>query len=158
MRLTDWLFWGVVLSGVSLDQLSKFLVVEWLDERNSVHFFRYFSFNLVKNKGICFGLFASGSLTWLTIFLSIALVFCLIFYVTVRRKLPAGEQVSLGMMVAGVSGNLIDRIRVGGVIDFIDFHVWPVFNLADSLIVTGVFLYGILMIRSRNGTCLYQNW
>ena len=55
-------------------------------------------------------------------------------------------RVSLGLQLGGALGNLIDRVRLGHVIDFIDFKVWPVFNVADSCVVVGVVILAILML------------
>ena len=57
--------------------------------------------------------------------------------------------IGLGLQLGGALGNLIDRIRVGYVVDFIDFKVWPVFNIADSSIVVGVAILALSMLRDE---------
>lgn len=57
----------------------------------------------------------------------------------------------LGLILGGAIGNWIDRIRFHAVIDFIDFKIWPVFNLADSFITIGVFLYILSMFKTKEG-------
>jgi len=56
-------------------------------------------------------------------------------------------RVSLGLQLGGASGNLVDRLRVGRVTDFIDFRIWPVFNLADMAIVSGVIILAFCLLR-----------
>ena len=70
------------------------------------------------------------------------------------RHLSAGQwlvKLSLGLQLGGALGNLLDRLRYGHVIDFIDFKVWPVFNLADSAITVGVAILAYCLLRSERG-------
>jgi len=72
----------------------------------------------------------------------------LVFY----RRFPLTHwllPVSLGMQIGGAIGNLVDRLRFGHVIDFIDFKFWPVFNVADSCIVVGVAVLAFLLLREK---------
>jgi signal peptidase II len=98
----------------------------------------------VNNTGAAFGLFQDRSF----IFVIIAVVaVVLIFYY--YRRLSADAWVirfGLGLQLGGAIGNLIDRIWFGHVTDFIDFRVWPVFNIADSAIVAGVFVLGYYLL------------
>ncbi len=100
------------------------------------------------NPGGAFGLF--GSLPALFVAISVLVVLVVLF---VSRDLPsAGAAVGLGLVLAGALGNLTDRaIRgqgfSGEVVDFIDFHVWPVFNLADAALVVGAAVLLISGIR-----------
>lgn len=57
------------------------------------------------------------------------------------------DQVSLALILGGAMGNLIDRVRLGAVIDFLDFRIWPVFNVADSCITVGVILTLLRLLR-----------
>lgn len=105
-----------------------------------------FTFTLVTNTGAAFGLFKDGGLFFTL--LALAVVSGIIFY---ERRIPLHPwwlRTSLGLMLGGATGNLVDRIRFGEVIDFIDFQFWPVFNLADSAIVLGVGLVAIYLWSS----------
>lgn len=62
-------------------------------------------------------------------------------------------RLALGLILAGALGNLIDRIFLGYVIDFLDFRIWPVFNLADSAITIGAILLGWLILSPKKQTC-----
>lgn len=103
-----------------------------------------FSFTHVSNTGAAFGLFPGGSFIFTLIAIVVALVIVVYNY-----GLPSGNRVlrlALGLQVGGALGNLVDRLRLGHVTDFLDFGPWPVFNLADTSIVGGVVLLGLLML------------
>ena len=102
-----------------------------------------FNIHYVQNTGAAWGIFA-GLNGWL-IALSIGMLGFIIFF---RRSFMAehpAHRVAVGLMIAGIVGNLIDRIRLDYVVDFLDFywktHHFPTFNVADSAICTGVGLY-----------------
>jgi len=105
-------------------------------------------FNLVyvRNPGAAWGIL--GKQGAVLIVLSIAVLFLLIVY---RRSFLAdgiGHKIVFGLMLGGIVGNLVDRIRYGWVTDFLDFHIgarhWPAFNIADSAICIAVGLYLII--------------
>jgi signal peptidase II len=92
----------------------------------------------VSNTGVSFGM-AQGRSEVLSL-LSVAIIVALLWY---RRQVPPGARwlnVALGLLVGGALGNLLDRLRIGHVTDFLDFQFWPVFNVADSSIFVGVCL------------------
>ena len=96
---------------------------------------------LVKNTGIAFGLFPDQKIISFIV-PAIIIVLVMIFH----KQLHEGKgprKYCLVMILAGAIGNLIDRVRYGAVIDYIDFRIWPVFNFADTLICTG---FGALIL------------
>jgi signal peptidase II len=98
----------------------------------------------VSNTGAAFGLFQSGNLI-----LSIVAVVVSIVIILYNRHLPAHlywYRLALGLQLGGALGNLLSRVRVGHVTDFLDFGPVPVFNVADMCIVTGTILLGFLML------------
>lgn len=102
-----------------------------------------FRFTHVPNTGAAFGLFPTGSLFFAAMAVIVALA--LIYY---NFVLPAGHRalrVALGMQLGGAIGNLLDRIRLGHVTDFLDFGPWPVFNVADTAVVAGAVLLAWIM-------------
>jgi signal peptidase II len=127
----------MVLLSVLLDQTSKYLVVGFLSEVRSFSVFRYFSLTLVKNTGICFGILNNLNLRIFIIAASF-IIGIAIFISIIRYGKDKQMLIASGLIEGGIIGNLIDRLRIGAVIDFINFHFWPVFNLADTFIVTGV--------------------
>jgi len=105
---------------------------------------QYFRFTHVSNTGAAFGLFPSGSI----LFAIVAIVVS-IFIIIYNQVLPARHQlfrVALGLQLGGAVGNLLSRLRLGHVTDFLDFGPWPVFNVADLCVVTGVIMLGFLML------------
>jgi len=107
----------------------------------------YFRITHVSNTGAAFGLFPEGSLIFAVIAVVVGAVIIVYNY-----RLPAGHRmlrVALGLQLGGAFGNLVDRLRLGHVTDFLDFGPWPVFNLADMAIVAGVIILGFLMIQEE---------
>ena len=141
----------IALLVIVLDQLSKHYVVLNLHlgvPWNPIESLsRYVSFTYITNKGAAFGMFPTLS-TFFTVIPIIVVIVILIYY----RHLSNGQwamNVGLGLQLGGALGNLIDRIRVGHVVDFIDFKVWPIFNIADSSIVIGVAIFAISILRDE---------
>lgn len=137
-----------------LDQLTKWLARDNLWEPPiRVEVFGFLDFVPVENRGISFGLLQSegGLGVWLISAFALVVSAGLgIWLYRTRRKWPA---LALGLIIGGALGNVIDRLRLGWVIDFIDFHVntwhWPAFNIADAAITVGV---GMLLIDGLFGT------
>jgi signal peptidase II len=144
------IFYPVAFFSILADQFSKYWMCNLLHEELSLNIFRYFSLTLVRNTGICFGMFNTVNVTIPIIIASvvIAVIISLYFYKFAgNSRLMA---VALGLIEGGIIGNLIDRITIGAVIDFIDFHVWPVFNLADVCIVSGIGLIFLKQIKKHD--------
>lgn len=113
-----------------------------------------FHITYVNNPGAAFGLLANKTPVFIGVTLVVA-VFILLTY----NYLPPGRpllRLALALMLGGAMGNLIDRVSFGYVIDFLDFRIWPVFNVADMAIVTGVVLlcWYILVIAGKQGRAL----
>jgi signal peptidase II len=138
---------------VVADQVTKQIVRDRfaLGESRSV-IDGFFSLTYVRNTGAAWGLFSSQN-TWLTV-LSVVMLVLLVVY---RRSFLGDRilhRIALGLMIGGIVGNLMDRVRLGWVTDFLDFNLWgyawPAFNIADAAICTGVGLYVLTSIgRSR---------
>ena len=95
-----------------------------------------FTIHHVQNSGIAFGLFASAT-PIVTVLTALAVAWMLVFFARSGSRHPV-LPVALGLLIGGSVSNLLDRIRLGHVTDFLDFRWWPAFNLADSFIVVGV--------------------
>ncbi len=144
-------FYAVALFSILADQFSKYWMLIFLrEEPSSFNIFRYFSFTLVKNNGICFGVLSNASIKIPVIIASIAIAAAIIAYLNRFTGSSRQMAVALGLIEGGIAGNLIDRIRTGAVIDFINFHVWPVFNLADVCIVSGIALIILKQIKKSH--------
>jgi signal peptidase II len=138
-------FYLIALAVIALDQISKLLVTSRLPFGMSVPAVQDVLYiTLVRNRGGAFGLFQSwaGALIIITLAAAIAII------VVTRRggAMPRLLGVALALQLGGALGNLIDRLRFGYVVDFFDFRVWPVFNLADSAITVGVALLAYYLI------------
>jgi len=133
-----------------LDQSSKLLAVRSLLLNQSLPLIKgIFHLTLIHNRGAAFGILKNQ--TPLFIFISISAV--ILIYLALRNNKCKGYtfyNISLALILAGALGNLIDRIRLGCVIDFLDFRIWPVFNVADSAITIGAILLGwSILIKNR---------
>ena len=130
----------IVVAGaaVAADQLTKFVVASALTIDSGISIVGPLSIHHVRNSGIAFGLFSSrtSAVILLTTFAVGAMV---VFFARSAQRHPF-LPVALGLVLGGSLSNLVDRIRLGYVTDFIDFRWWPAFNLADSFIVVGVAL------------------
>lgn len=129
----------VILLTLLIDQFSKALIKYFLVEGQSVPVIPHiFHLTYIRNPGAAFGLFAHQ-----TIFFIVASVVVLVLALVAIRHVPENRwlfRLSLGLLLGGNGGNLLDRLRSGLVVDFLDLRVWPVFNLADCAIVLGAFL------------------
>ena len=106
---------------------------------------RWVSLTYVTNTGVVFGLFPDHGIIFMVI--SVVVIVVIVLY---YRHLPGDQwliQTSLGLQLGGALGNLLDRLRYGHVIDFIDFKVWPVFNVADSSVFVGVVILAFHLLR-----------
>lgn len=131
-----WLF-VLPLAVVILDQFSKYIVVENMAQGESIPIIEeVFHLTYILNPGAAFGMFAHNRL----FFIAIAVVVIGII-IWARREILASPwevKAGCGLFLGGAIGNLIDRARQGLVIDFFDFRIWPVFNIADIAICIGV--------------------
>lgn len=135
---------------VIFDRLTKILFSHTLSLGESLPVVRnIFHITLVQNTGIAFGLFKNHGVVFIII--PLIMIFLLVFnfyqYNYNNEKFSRLYVTAVSLILAGAIGNLIDRIFYGYVIDFIDFRIWPVFNIADSAITVGAFLL-ILQLNS----------
>jgi signal peptidase II len=130
------------------DQLTKEIVGRTLAVGESVDLVGPFSLHHVQNSGIAFGLFASRTTIVIGV-TALAVGWMLWFFARSGRRHPV-LPVALGLVLGGSLANLVDRIRLGHVTDFLDLEAWPAFNLADTFIVVGVaVLFGALVLADR---------
>ena len=134
---------------VLLDQTTKVFVQKTMTLHQSIPVItNFFSLTYIRNAGAAFGLFSgSGGGLRTMAFIVISLV-ALVIFGLLYAKTPREDRtlrLALSLVMGGATGNLIDRIRIGEVIDFLDFYFrsyhWPAFNVADSCISTGVGLF-----------------
>ncbi|MGH6912339.1 MAG: signal peptidase II, partial [Geminicoccales bacterium] len=129
--------WTVALLVVGLDQLTKWAALYLLDlPSRPIEVTSFFNLVMVWNRGVSFGMFSTGGplAPWLLSGLALAVVIGLAIWL--RRTEHWLIAVGLGLVIGGALGNVVDRLRYGAVVDFLDFHVagwhWPAFNIADA--------------------------
>ena len=136
------LIWILILLGsVAVDQLSKWLIVRYLDPTEPFVIWEgVFRFSYVENEGAAFGMLADQR--WIFMVLSVVAIVALLLYLWKWPPESKWACVAIAIIAGGGVGNMIDRVRLGYVIDFIDFYpipeIWPwVFNVADACVCVG---------------------
>lgn len=122
---------------ILLDQLTKLIVVSTMQEGQSIPLiYDIFHLTYILNPGAAFGMLAHSR----TFFIIVALVVLALVWWFRKEILDEPLEVRYGaaLFIGGAAGNLIDRINIGAVIDFFDFRIWPIFNVADIAICVGV--------------------
>lgn len=141
----------LMLVGVFIDQISKYLVVIYMDLYESVSVIPHvFNFTYIRNSGAAFGSLTESR--WVFMIASTVMIVAILVFMFVKKPKSKLLLWALTLIVSGGIGNMIDRIRLGYVIDFIDFCAFPklwmwTFNVADSFVVIGaglIILYLIL--------------
>ncbi len=142
-------FVGICASVMTLatDQGSKALVLANAETlATGVPIFRGLNLIFHRNYGITFG-FLQNVPWWILAVIAAAIVLFLV--ISLIRATRTAETVAYGMVIGGALGNIVDRLRFGGVTDFLDFYVgtahWPAFNLADVFVVCGI---GVLLVAT----------
>ena len=133
----QWLGLGAIaLAALAADQLTKRIVTDHLRLDEGIRVVGPFWIHHVVNSGIAFGLFSSATPV-VIVLTAVAITWMLVFFARSGARHPV-LPVALGLVIGGSVSNLLDRVRLGYVTDFLDFRYWPAFNLADSFIVVGV--------------------
>jgi signal peptidase II len=144
-----------------LDQLSKLAVLGFFaahaPEYRLIKITPFFDLVLTYNHGMSFGLFDHGSEFNTALFSAVAAAIIAVLLWWLRRVGHPLLAVAIGLIIGGAVGNVVDRLRLGGVVDFLYFHAgpwyWPAFNLADTAICLGVaamLLEGLLLRRQAH--------
>jgi len=134
---------------LALDQLTKFYFAKNLFLNQSVPVIKgFFHLTLVHNRGAAFGILKNQ----IPLFIVTSLFAIILIFVHLKKYKTSYSlySLSLSLILAGAVGNFIDRVSFGYVIDFLDFRIWPVFNVADSAITIGAILLGWSVLRSEN--------
>lgn len=146
---------GLIVIVTVLDQLTKWLVQRYLDFGSSVTIIPgLFDFSKVYNRGAAWGMLSGQRV------ILVAVSALMLGFLWLNRKefLRGGriERIGVGLLAGGIIGNLIDRVKLGYVIDFLDFHwgtyTFPTFNVADSAICVGVALFVVCQFFGKKAT------
>ena len=139
---------AVATAALFADQLTKQIIARTLTVGEKVDIVGPFSIRHVENSGIAFGFFSSRTTVVIGV-TAVAVAWMLWFFARSGRRHPV-LPVALGLVLGGSVANLVDRVRLGRVTDFLDLEAWPAFNLADTFIVVGVaVLFGALVLADR---------
>ena len=130
----------------SVDQLSKILVRRFLDFQESIPEEGFFRITHTFNTGSAFGLFQDQNFP--LILASVVGITILALIYRGQRRPSNLLRLSLGLQLGGAAGNLLDRLRVGHVTDFVDVGPWPIFNVADTSIVVGLLMLAWMFMVS----------
>ena len=134
---------------IGLDQIIKYWALNSLKEVNSIPVINnIFSLTYVENRGAAFGMLQNNQ----SIFILVAAVAsCFGLYYLHSKKVNNLGKIGILLVISGAIGNLIDRVRLGFVVDYLDFHIiWSyVFNLADCFVVVGTTLLCLYIITSK---------
>lgn len=138
---------------IIIDQLSKIIIVNNLTNNKSIEVIKsFFYLTYTNNKGAAFSILTGRRI--LLILVALIVIGVLIYYVRKNKIEGKVNKIALSLVIGGSIGNLIDRILRGAVVDFIDIKIFgynfPIFNLADTFIVIGVFLLIIEMFRKEH--------
>lgn len=148
--ILDFSVLAIVFFLILVDQAIKFLVVSYMKLGESIPVLEgIFHITYIENPGAAFGLFANQRVIFIVAAALVIAAACLMYRRLMSEKVIVRWGVAL--LLGGAAGNLIDRVRIGRVIDFLDFRIWPVFNIADIGICIGVSLlmYALLYDKEK---------
>ena len=136
-----------------LDLVSKWIATTFLSVHAPVVILPFFSLYLTYNSGVSFSMFSTHSELGIALLIGVALAICLSIVYMIRHEKDKLVRIALAMILGGALGNVLDRLRYGAVVDFLDFH-WqryhfPAFNLADSAICIGAALILLQILRRK---------
>lgn len=150
----------LILIIIASDQLTKMWVVDnFALYESKVIVPGFFNLTFITNRGAAFGFLSGDYGPWRHLFFIVVAIVALVFLVIAFKQFKGESRIfgfSICLIAGGAIGNLIDRVRLGEVIDFLDFYVkgyhWPAFNIADSAITVGVtfFIIGHLFLSKNN--------
>ena len=156
---TRYVFLALVSAAtILLDQATKLQIMQTMRLHESIPVIpNFFSITYIRNPGAAFGILASSSNGFRLLFFGFASLFALVLLGTICFRLRHDDwvgQLSIAGIFGGAIGNLLDRVRFGEVIDFLDFYIdayhWPAFNVADAAISVGIcFLIAHFLLEKK---------
>ena len=138
-----------------IDQVVKFYILKHLYLGQEITIIKnIFSITFITNRGIAFGLFSSSNFPFVLISIAVLVCMTLVFISfnkeDISKKTRFWMKIAYGLILGGALSNMLDRIRIGEVIDFLDFHIWPVFNIGDSAICIGAGIFVLNILKNKN--------
>ncbi len=143
---------ALIVSILLLDRVTKLLAERLLSLHGSVPVIKgVFHLTLVHNTGAAFGLLKNSVALLVVVTAAVMWLLWVSLLKAHRNPRMAFYRLPLSLIFGGALGNLIDRVFLGYVIDFLDFRIWPVFNVADSAITIGAVILGISIVFNKPG-------
>lgn len=143
------MFYFFFMAVVTADQVSKAIIMKTMALGQSTPIIsNVFHLTYIHNPGAAFSLLAGRTSIFIAV--SLAVIAGIFIYQYRFGKKLGLMPISLGLIAGGSAGNLLDRIKLGQVVDFLDFRIWPVFNLADSAIVVGAILLAFALFKPES--------
>ncbi|MCX5855388.1 MAG: signal peptidase II [Deltaproteobacteria bacterium] len=157
MRKRNIIFGAATLLVILLDQTTKAWITSTMRLYDSfVVITGFFNITYIRNPGAAFGFLAGASPLFRYIFflaVTLAAILLILHYLRVSRIEAPSLVSALALILAGAVGNLIDRVRFGEVVDFLDVYIgthhWPAFNVADSAITVGAAILIVVLLQKR---------
>ena len=143
----------IILITIFLDQTTKYIAFVSLKDGSTINIIdNFFQLNFVQNSGAAWGILQNQRNFFIV--LTALVIIGLASYVKLNKKLTKKSVTAIALVIGGAVGNLIDRVKMGYVIDFLDFkfgdfYDFPVFNVADVCIVVGTFLMAYLLLTDK---------
>lgn len=154
--MKKYLYFLLPIIYVALDHITKFLVIKNIPYYSFIKINDYLSIVNVSNTGVAFSMFQHNNIFFIVL-VSLVIIFLICFIYKNKNELTKLQTHSLLLILAGGTGNLIDRLFRGAVVDFIDVgyktvYRWPAFNVADSCVCIGVtlFIISLLFFDKKN--------
>jgi signal peptidase II len=152
-----WFYFIITVAVLAADQLTKAWATASLQWRDSlVVIDGLFRLSYARNRGVAFSLFADSEFEVRWVLSAISAIAAVVVALYLGRAVASNKRLNtaLALLLAGITGNLIDRVRLGEVVDFLDFHwgarfTWPTFNLADAAICLGAALLALELMREE---------
>lgn len=149
------MIYNIALLIFIVDRFLKFLVSINLDIGEVIPVLSFFQITHLRNTGMAFGLFAGNNN--ILIIINILVVIALVLFVKFNCRAEKYIVLAYGLILGGAASNLWDRCFYGGVIDYIDFKIWPVFNIADTSITIAAFLIAYSIIKPASTSVKKKN-
>lgn len=140
----------VCIISIIVDQIIKFIIKTNMNIADTINIIpNFFRITFLKNEGAAFSILSGNRL--LFIFITVLVLILFYFFLLKNKKIIKTKQLLYGLLLGGIIGNFIDRILYGYVIDYLDFNIgsynYPVFNIADSLIVISIIWLIVLSVK-----------
>ena len=143
------MFWLVIAAAVVLDVVSKQLIIATMELGQTITVIpNVFDLCYIQNHGAAFSILQGKTVFLITATVLMMAGLC-VYAMKMKDKISKAERIALAMIVGGGIGNLIDRVFLGYVTDFLDIHIIPIFNVADCFVTVGCFLLVIAVLTEK---------